>query len=55
MPKNEKAPDSVEQSFMSTGSTEDEIEKDTRKSKLASKPKVGETILGDDGITGRIR
>ncbi|WP_227936412.1 hypothetical protein [Alkalihalobacillus deserti] len=55
MLKNEKAPDPVEQSFMSTGSTVDEIEKDARKSKLASKPKVSETILGDDGITGRIR
>lgn len=55
MPKNEKAPDSIEQSYMSTGSAVDEIEKDTRKTKLAGKPKVGETLLGDDGITGRIR
>jgi hypothetical protein len=40
---------------MSTGTTEAGFEKDTRKSKLASKPKIGETIVGDDGITGRIR
>jgi hypothetical protein len=55
MPKNEKAPDLVEQPFMSTGTTEAGFEMDTKKSKLASKPKIGKTIVGDDGITGRIR
>ncbi len=55
MTENGKVPDSVEQSFMTTGSTVNDIEKDTRKSKLAGKPKVGGNILGDDGITGRIR
>lgn len=55
MSKNKKAPDLVEQPLMSTGTTEAGFEKDTKKSKLASKPKIGETIVGDDGITGRIR
>jgi hypothetical protein len=55
MSKSEKSPDLVEQPLMSTGTTEAGFEKDTKKSKLASRPKIGETILGDDGITGRIR
>jgi hypothetical protein len=55
MTENDKVPDSAKQSFMTTGSAVNEIEKDTRKSKLAGKPKVGGNIIGDDGITGRIR
>jgi hypothetical protein len=55
MPNNEKSDDLVEQPLMSKGTTEAGFEKDTKKSKLASKPKIGETIIGDDGITGRIR
>jgi hypothetical protein len=47
MPKNEKAPDLVEQPLMSTGTTEAGFEKDTKKSKLVSKPKIGETIVGE--------
>lgn len=45
----------VEQPLMSIDTTETGFEKDTKKSKIASKPKIGETIMGDDGITGRIR
>ena len=52
---NEKSDYFVEQPFMSTDTKETGFEKDTKKSKLASKPKIGETIIGDDGITGRIR
>jgi hypothetical protein len=55
MQKNEKALDPLDQPLMSTGTTEPGFKKDTKKSKLASKPKIGETIVGDDGITGRIR
>ena len=52
---NEKSGYFVDQSLMSADTTETGFEKDTKKSKLASKPKIGETIMGDDGITGRIR
>jgi hypothetical protein len=55
MPNNEKSADLVEQPFLSKNTIETGFEKDTKKSKLASKPKIGETIIGDDGITGRIR
>jgi hypothetical protein len=55
MQKNEDSADLVEQPLMSTGNTEAGFDKDTKKRKLASKPKIGETIIGDDGITGRIR
>ena len=52
---NEKSDYFVEQPFMSTDTKETGFEKDPKKSKLASKPKIGETIIGDEGITGRIR
>ena len=52
---NEKSDYFVEQPLMSKNTTDTGFEKDTKKSKLASKPKIGETIMGDDGITGRIR
>jgi hypothetical protein len=55
MPKNEKAPDLVEQPFVSTGTTEAEFEMDTKESKPANKPKVGNTSVGDDGISDQIR
>lgn len=53
MPKNEKIPDLVEQPLMSTGTTQAGFEKDTKKSKVVSKPKIGEIIVGDYGITGK--
>lgn len=53
MAKDEKAPYFVEQPF--AVSAEPGFEKQTKNSKLASKPKIGETIVGDDGITGRMR
>jgi hypothetical protein len=55
MPKKGKAADLVEPPLIPTGSLEPRYEKDSKNAKLASKPKVGETIIGDDGITGRIR
>jgi hypothetical protein len=55
MDKSEKSADLVEPSLMSTVTNDSRYEKDTKNKKLAAKPKVGETIVGDDGITGRIR
>jgi hypothetical protein len=43
----------AEQPFASTGHMESERDKETGQLSLASKPKVG--IIGDDGITERIR
>ena len=51
----DKNPDLVEQPLMSTGTTEPGFERNTKNAKLASKPKIGETIIGEDGITGRMR
>lgn len=51
MTKNEKSPDLVEQPLMSSATTAPGFEKDTKKTKLAKKPKIGETIVGE----GRIR
>lgn len=52
-------PEGVEQPLMSTGTTEPGFnwEKDgyQPKDRPAAQPKIGETLLGDDGITGRIR
>jgi hypothetical protein len=55
MAQNRKNADLVEPSIMSTDAHEPRNEKDTKNAKLASKPKVEGGILGDDGITGRIR
>jgi hypothetical protein len=55
MAQNRKNADHVEPSIMSTDAHEPRNEKDTKNAKLASKPKVEGGILGDDGITGRIR
>lgn len=55
MAKNEKSPDLVEPGLMSDVTNDPRYKKDTKNQKLAGKPKVGETLLGDDGITGRIR
>jgi hypothetical protein len=55
MAQNRKNADLVEPSIMSTDAHEPRNEKDTKNVKLASKPKVEGGILGDDGITGRIR
>ena len=55
MTKTEKDSDLVEPPLIPTGSIEPRYEKDTKNTKLASKPKVGETIIGDHGISGRIR
>ncbi|WP_404328169.1 hypothetical protein [Mesobacillus maritimus] len=53
--KDQSTSGTVEQPLMSTATTEAGFEKNTKKEKLAAKPKIGETIIGDDGITGRIR
>jgi hypothetical protein len=47
VPKNENAPELLKQPLMSTGTTEAGFERNTKKSKSASKPKIGETIVGD--------
>ena len=55
MEDNPKTKDPLDQPLMSTGTTEPGFKIDTKNAKLASKPKIGETIVGDDGINGRIR
>jgi vacuolar-type H+-ATPase subunit F/Vma7 len=55
MEKNEELPYFVEEPALSTGNTKAELEEQTKNSELVSKPKIGETIIGDDGITGQIR
>ena len=55
MAQNRKNADLVEPSIMSTDAHEPRNEKDTKNAKLAIKPKVEGGILGDNGITGRIR
>lgn len=55
MTSNEKSKDPLDQPLMSTGTDEPGFKKDTKNAKLASKPKIGETIVGDNGIEGRIR
>ncbi|WP_394236475.1 hypothetical protein [Niallia oryzisoli] len=55
MPNDEKVTDVVDQPSMAKSRTDLGIEKETKNAKLASKPRVGETIIGNDGITGRIR
>ncbi len=55
MPNNQKWKDPLEQPLMSTGTTEPGFKKDTKNAKLASKPKIGETIVGNRGINGRMR
>ena len=54
MAKSKKTSDLIEQPLMSTGTTEPGFDRETKKDKLESKPKIGETIIGDDGITGKI-
>lgn len=46
---NENAHDFVQQPLMSTGTTEPGFSIKTEKSKQEVKPKIGETIIGDDG------
>ena len=55
MTENQKSYDFVDEPLISTGSTEAKLKDETKQSKLASKPKIGETIIGDDGIEGKIR
>lgn len=55
MSTNKKDDDSLKQPLMSTGTTEAGYKKEETKTKAVTQPKIGETIMGDDGITGRIR
>jgi len=55
MENNKEALDVVDQPSMAKSSTDLGMEKETKNAKLASKPKIGETIVGDDGIKGRMR
>jgi hypothetical protein len=54
MEKNERDPYFVDEPLIAS-SNDGGIEKDTKNAKLASKPKIGEKIVGDDGIKGRMR
>ncbi|MCM3570169.1 hypothetical protein [Neobacillus mesonae] len=49
MQKNENNDEHMEQPLMSTGTTIAGFEMDVKKSKPTTKPKIGETIIGDDG------
>ncbi|WP_170843756.1 hypothetical protein [Mesobacillus persicus] len=53
MAKNEKTAERLEQPLMSTGTTEQGFDRDTKDSKVVSKPKIGETMLGDNGKLGK--
>jgi len=54
--KEQKTSGTVEQPFMSTATSEAGFNKNKKNdAKHTGKPKIGETIMGDDGITGRIR
>lgn len=46
---------SLKQPLMSTGTTEPGFKGNPEDHKKAAAPKIGETLMGDDGITGRIR
>lgn len=50
MRKSEKAPELVEQPLMSTGTGEPGFQWDAKKPSPESKPKIGGTIIGDDGL-----
>jgi hypothetical protein len=52
---DQKTSGTVEQPLMSTATTEAGFDKNNKKKRHAVEPKIGETIMGDDGITGRIR
>lgn len=45
----------VNQPLMSTGTTEVGFSKENKQKQPTSKPKIGESLMGDNGITGRIR
>ncbi|HZG73391.1 MAG TPA: hypothetical protein VEY51_17785 [Chondromyces sp.] len=55
--KVEHTSGAMEQPLMSTGTVEPgfDWDKDKSKNKLAAVPKIGETLMGEDGITGQIR
>jgi hypothetical protein len=55
MVNQKNASDPMDQPLMSTGSSVPGFKADTKNSKLASRPKIGEKIVGDNGIEGRIR
>jgi hypothetical protein len=52
-------PKDVEQPLMSTGTSEPGFDSENKgyqpMDRPASRPKIGDTLLGDDGITGRVR
>jgi hypothetical protein len=52
---DQKTSGTVEQPLMSTATTEAGFDRNNKKKRHAVEPKIGETIMGDDGITGRIR
>jgi hypothetical protein len=52
--KNEKLTSDMEQPLMSTGTSEAGFKKENEK-RVAEVPKIGQGIMGDDGITGKIR
>ena len=50
MPNNEKSDDLARQPLMSTGTTEPGFKKGRPESKVVSKPKIGETVMGEKGV-----
>jgi len=54
MSRYENNTSNVEQPFMSTGTPQPGFKKEEKgKKKPVNAPKIGETIMGDDGMTGR--
>ncbi|MED1467548.1 hypothetical protein [Bacillus salipaludis] len=47
MANNDKVQDLIQQPLMSTGTMEPGFERDSNKSKQETKPKIGETIVGE--------
>ncbi len=54
-PEHSPGRDPLKQPLMSTGTTEPGFDKNRNDKQKAEAPKIGETLIGDDGITGRIR
>ncbi|WP_156324380.1 hypothetical protein [Bacillus sp. FJAT-27251] len=54
MTKKDLTSDTV-QPLMSTGTAEPGFKKENKENRLTDIPRIGQGIMGDDGITGKIR
>ncbi|WP_156183124.1 hypothetical protein [Mesobacillus campisalis] len=45
----------TKQPLMSTGTTEQGFKKENKEKRITDIPRIGQGIVGDDGITGTIR